>query len=89
MSKGTPVIDRCLPALPTKASGQLRTAIFTVRQWRPRSISSPEETFSPRFIDGRDRSIALDQFRRFVGHSASLEKLPANVHFRMSSVRRL
>jgi len=42
-----------------------------------------------RFFRCPDRSIALDQFRRFVGHSASLEKLPANVHFRMSSVRRL
>jgi len=34
MSKGTPVIDRCLPALPTKVSAQGCAAVLAMRERR-------------------------------------------------------
>src|SRR5207302_9825033 len=67
--EGATIIDRRLPAFRAPMSSQWRAAILAMRERQALSISPTKETFSPRFLDGRDWGAAQGKLRRFVGHS--------------------
>src|SRR6266699_3784934 len=86
--EGATIIDRRLPTFRAPMSSQWRAAILAMRERRALSISPTKETFSPRFLDGRDRGVAQDKLRRFVGHSLrQIMKTRSERPFRIVSAR--
>src|SRR6266566_455620 len=67
--EGATIVDRRLSAFCAPMSGQWCAAILAMRERRSLSIFLTKETFSPQFLGGRDRGVAQDKLRRFVGHS--------------------
>src|SRR6266446_1439258 len=85
--EGATIIDRRLSAFRAPMSGQRRAAILAMRERRALSISPTKETFSPRFLGGRDRGVAQDKLRWFVGHSLrQIMKTRSERPFRIVSV---
>lgn len=89
--EGATIIDRRLSAFRAPMSGQWCAAIVAMRERRALSIFPTKETFSLRFLDDRDRGVAQDKLRRFVGHSLrQIMKTRSERPFRIvrSSIRR-